>query len=84
MELIYKDGLPFDKVAELTGVAKSTVQLKVEKGIREFASSLVAKEKFAKIGERMFENAVDMTDCNQELELHDNLELVGELASAYN
>ncbi len=82
LELIYKDGLPFDKVAELTGVAKSTVQLKVEKGIKEFARVLVAKEQFAKIGEKMFENAVDMSDCKTELELNDKLELVGELATA--
>ena len=82
LELIYKDGLPFDKVAELTGVAKSTVQLKVEKGIKEFARALVAKEQFAKIGEKMFENAVDMSDCKTELELNDKLELVGELATA--
>ncbi len=82
LELIYKDGLPFDKVAELTGVAKSTVQLKVEKGIKEFARALVAKEQFVKIGEKMFENAVDMSDCKVELELKDKLELVGELATA--
>lgn len=82
LELIYKDRLPFDKVAELTGVAKSTVQAKVEKGIREFARSLVAKEKFAKIGEKMFENAVDLTNVNEELQLKDKLELVGELVTA--
>lgn len=82
LELIYKDGLPFDKVAELTGVAKSTVQLKVEKGIKELARSLVAKERFAKIGEQMFANLVDMHDYNKELELNDKLELVGELATA--
>lgn len=63
LELKYKDGLPFNKVAELTGVAKSTVQIKVEKVIRELARSLVAKEKFAKIGEHMFANSVDVSDC---------------------
>lgn len=82
LELIYKDKLSFDQVAELTGIATSTLQLRVKKGIRELARSLVAKEMFSKIGEKMFENAVDLTNVNEELQLKDKLELVGELATA--
>jgi len=82
LEFIYKDRLSFLKVSEMTGEAKSTIQTKVEKGLKQFARLLIAKEKFAEIGEKMLENAVDMKQYEKEVELKEKLELVGELATA--
>jgi hypothetical protein len=47
--------------------------------LREFARLLIAKEKFESIGEKMLENAVDISKQEQEVELKQKLELVGEL-----
>ena len=55
----------------MTGEAKSTIQTKVEKGLKQFARLLIAKEKFAEIGEKMLENAVDMKQYEKEVELKD-------------
>lgn len=82
LELIYKDGLSYLKVSEMTGEAKSSIQTKVEKGVRQFARMLIAKDKFAEIGEKMLENAVHMEQYEKEVELKEKLELVGELAVA--
>jgi len=81
LELIYKDKNSFRKVSELTGKAKSSIQVKMKNGIKLFARLLIAKEKFENIGEKMLENAVNMEEYHKELELKEKLELVGKLAT---
>ena len=82
LEMLYKDGFSFTNLSKMSEEAKSTIQIKADKGIREFARLLIAKEKFESIGEKMLENAVDISKQEQEVELKQKLELVGELAVA--
>ena len=82
LEMLYQRGMSFAGLSETTGEAKSSIQIKAEKGIRQFARLLVAKGKFESIGETMFKNAVDLGVHEKEVELNEKLELVGELATA--
>lgn len=82
LEMLYQRGMSFAGLSETTGEAKSSIQIKAEKGIRQIARLLVAKDKFESIGETMFKNAVDLGVHEKEVELNEKLELVGVLATA--
>ena len=80
--MLYQKGMSFANLSEITGEAKSSIQIKAEKGIRAFARLLIAKDKFKEVGEKMFQNKVDTGEFEKTVDLNEKLELVGELATA--